>query len=757
MNYNFRILKNIKNLRIKGLLLFSFLLPSAAATPVFAEDGDQEIAQPLTYIADIVEINPDDQEGDILYMEDMGIKVLHYRDELALCYIPLEAYSSVKGKKGKVRHKIPKSPAIPAMNEARRWHDAHLMHSGTEWTLPYDASGIVVGFCDIGFDSNHVNFLSADGSTFRIKKVVQFKESSGEVIVYDNEEDIRNWKTDTYDDNHATHVAGIMAGAYPGVDCQGMAPGADIVATTSQLYDVGLLAGVEEIISYAKSVGKPAVINLSVGSYTGPHDGTSLFCRYLDKCGNDAIICIASGNEGRKDNTISMDFTEDWKTQPFQVLSNIGDGKQIVGYTDIWMDDSTPMSVSLTAYDANTDRIAATFASVDFEKTPFLRLSSNEDDEDYNEAFAQKFNGELMVEGELDPYNKRYHALIYYNMRCDITASPSVSWPRWALGGSVTSEAGSHASLYADGTRSSFGTISRGESPKPSSQYSISDLATGHNVISVGQFVNRDPVVRNDGSLWGADRVTGYVSGYSGYGTLVDGRVLPEVLAPGIPVVSSWSTPYLEAHPDYAAKMVHVSDGSFNFNDGQEDIVSQGLRVVAENETGNDDDSEQNSFDPTKYYWGVNGGTSMSCPYIAGTIACWLQANPTMTVSDVKGILAKTNNREGNAAYEVDPRNGGGWIRPYEGLVEAVGQVTSVSNAMGEAMFNVRIVNDRITVFIPDSTDTRYCIYDINGNAVRSATLNNGITDIDISQLTSGCYIVRITNGIISTSKKFFK
>lgn len=58
-----------------------------------------------------------------------------------------------------------------------------------------------------------------------------------------------------------------MAGNGAGSPYVGIARDADIVVSTSTLTDVGLLAGVEDIIDYAKEVGKPCVINLSMGNY----------------------------------------------------------------------------------------------------------------------------------------------------------------------------------------------------------------------------------------------------------------------------------------------------------------------------------------------------------------------------------------------------------------------------------------------------------------------------------------------------------
>ena len=40
--------------------------------------------------------------------------------------------------------------------------------------------------------------------------------------------------------------------------------------------------------------------------------------------------------------------------------------------------------------------------------------------------------------------------------------------------------------------------------------------------------------------------------------------------------------------------------------------------------------------------WGVMSGTSMAAPTVAGIIAQWLQANPNLTVADIKNVIAQT-------------------------------------------------------------------------------------------------------------------
>ncbi|MBR2239567.1 MAG: S8 family serine peptidase, partial [Prevotella sp.] len=70
-------------------------------------------------------------------------------------------------------------------------------------------------------------------------------------------------------------------------------------------------------------------------------------------------------------------------------------------------------------------------------------------------------------------------------------------------------------------------------------------------------------------------------------------------------------------------------------------------------------------------------GTSMACPTAAGIIALWLQADPQLTLADVKDILANScDNDEFTAKNPI--RWGYGKINAKKG-VEYIKQVTDIS------------------------------------------------------------------------------
>ena len=68
--------------------------------------------------------------------------------------------------------------------------------------------------------------------------------------------------------------------------------------------------GINYIYTYAASVGKPCVVNVSWGSQSGPHDGSTLFnlaCNNLT--GPGKILVMSAGNEGEEKIHLSKTFT----------------------------------------------------------------------------------------------------------------------------------------------------------------------------------------------------------------------------------------------------------------------------------------------------------------------------------------------------------------------------------------------------------------------------------------------------------------
>lgn len=193
--------------------------------------------------------------------------------------------------------------------------------------------GVVVGIIDYGGDVAHENFRRDDGTTRLVALWNQDGASTSESPFGYGEEhtaasinralrttapyaELRydpSWYEDPTDPGaHGTHVMDIAAGNGRGTRAPGLAPEADLVfvnishtgeadgaAAVGKSFgdSVRLLEAAKYI--FDKADGRPCVVNISLGTNGGPHDGTTLVEQGLDalvSSGPNRAIVIAAAN-----------------------------------------------------------------------------------------------------------------------------------------------------------------------------------------------------------------------------------------------------------------------------------------------------------------------------------------------------------------------------------------------------------------------------------------------------------------------------
>lgn len=663
------------------------------------------------YVSAILKITDD---ADIEFLEVRGVIVLNRRDELLLAFIPLDVVEELSAYTGVSKMSIGKM-AIPQLDMARNMATVDAVHAGVDFQQGYDGKGVVTGFSDIGFDPNHINFLDENGLPTRVRRLVNYVDSLGVRIELNDISEITEWKTDRDTEFHATHVAGIMAGGYTINGYGGIAPGADIVATTSDLYDATILAGVEDIVEYARREGKPAVVNLSLGSYTGPHDGTDLFCQYLDRIGEEAIVCLAAGNEGSTYNTLSKTFTTDDSMLKTFIYNKEWNGKHIHGATDIWSADSRSFDVAVCIYDNTMHKVIYTsdyVASVGSDghwgvASESYATASDQNIEDFNNCFE----GYIRVYSELNEDNGRYNVLLVYDVKT-LSLDRDYNWSRYCPGIIIKGENGMRVDVFSDGVYSKLRSMGVEGYVSGNSSFSVSNMSCGRNTITIGMCSSRNEVPLLNGSTKKSDYELDRICPHSGYGTLLDGRILPHVCAPGSMIISSISTPYVN---------------------NQDDDFKSSLSAV----------EKLNGLD---YYWYSTGGTSMSSPLVAGIFALWLQADPTLTVSEIRDIAMRTSN---SMFYDIaDPRWGAsGCIDASAGLKEILKDSGVNRLSINKRLLIEAIGFKKISVTLVSALTPSVNIYDMTGRLVFGSCNAEETTMIDLSQTPAGIYMLEVKDG----------
>lgn len=172
-----------------------------------------------------------------------------------------------------------------------------------------EGEGVMIGFIDSGIDYTHLAFRNLDGTT-RIDYIYDLNEG-GKIY---NREDINTALrspdpfsvVSSYDNTeHGTHVAGIAcAGGSISPNAYGVAPKSSIamVKCTRGRYALStdIMKGIRFLIDRAREIRKLLVVNISLSTNDGAHNGTSLLEQYISTVATleRITIVIAAGNEG---------------------------------------------------------------------------------------------------------------------------------------------------------------------------------------------------------------------------------------------------------------------------------------------------------------------------------------------------------------------------------------------------------------------------------------------------------------------------
>lgn len=205
-------------------------------------------------------------------------------------------------------------PAILA-DSARSKHFVNEVHSGQgPLGVPYTGAGVIVGIVDQGIDVAHEDFLDANGNT----RILRYWDHTmpvgprtpaeyGYGQVWDST-DINAGDCTSSEETtaHGTSVAGIAVGdgSANGTN-KGMAPDANIIIVESNFnlsnWTLSIADAIDYVFRVADTLNMPAVVNLSLGTYMGSHDGNDPAAEMIEtlldaKPGR--IVVGAAGNSG---------------------------------------------------------------------------------------------------------------------------------------------------------------------------------------------------------------------------------------------------------------------------------------------------------------------------------------------------------------------------------------------------------------------------------------------------------------------------
>lgn len=649
------------------------------------------------------------------------------------------------------------------MDVARAEQGVDLIHEGNQeagLSVPYTGKGVITGIIDQGIDPHHINFRYADGSS-RIEGLwYQYMGKEGPDYSFYNPLTISDFVTDTKGAYHATHTLGIMSGSYNGPvtvakpwadpevaetptlvteNCKyyGVAPEANIAISCGELQDGFIAFGVQDIQNYAEWLREndssspwPVVWNLSLGSNQGPHDKRTSLNQVLDLFGQKGIVCVSAGNEGDLKIALKKTFTEDDRTvktmiYPFGYQYDPDDADSFTarnGSIEIYSDDATPFKLKAVIYSRSRgyksvksmgvvgDNIGTYYCSSDAYKV-------TDNDVVGDATFRKAYEGYVGVGGKIHEETGRYYGMVDYYVINNITTNLD---DNYVLGFEVEGEPGHSIECYGDAQNTWMDNYGVDGFTDGSTDGTISDMAVADNIIVVGSYNTRNRWVCLDGGMsrYEGDGFTvGGISGFSSYGSTSDGRDLPTVCAPGSAIISSVSYPF--------AKTVEENYGSDYLNLMCQAKLEESDRVN---------------------YWKQEVGTSMSTPFVSGSIALWLEANPYLDVNAIKEIIRKTSVRDEQVTSTREQKRwGAGKFNAIAGLKEAI-RMSGLNGVTTDGH------NDRLTLtrdgervykaFVGDASDMDVKVYASDGRLVLQRTGSGDELTFDLSGVPAGIYIV---------------
>lgn len=286
-------------------------------------------------------------------------------------------------------------PVNPQMAEFVDDNDESVLRFRSKGALP--GKGVVIGFIDNGCAFGHPHFLrrnkvggskgtrvlrlwdqsnnsasngepweeetelfgyGAELTKHSMDKLIdQYKDARSPREMYDKigypmREVLRGEYRDS-DYTHGTHLMDIAAGNgfYPGI-----APGADLIfvqlpryasrENTNQASARHILDGAAYIFAHAERLKKLAVVNISYNAFTGPHDGTSLLERALDRLAErpGRYIVMSAGN-GRTAGCHTTETLQPGKSAEIKWILSPGDRTQ--NFVEIWYPQDADVNVQV--------------------------------------------------------------------------------------------------------------------------------------------------------------------------------------------------------------------------------------------------------------------------------------------------------------------------------------------------------------------------------------------------------------------------
>lgn len=666
-------------------------------------------------------------EADIAFREN-NCSVYDKQGDVCIVSVPISNIERLASKPSISRIEANRSCNI-TMDTTAVVVNAVPVYKGESLPQAYTGNGVVLGIMDVGFDLTHPNFYNSETTSYRIRafwdQLDKDTVGSGFPVGRDyigNAEILgKKCSTDGLMQTHGTHTLGIAAGSGYKSVYRGMAFESDICAVSNAIgSNVSLIdsadiykyttavdaLGFKYMFDYAERQGKPCVASFSEGYTIGMDSEDSLYSAYLMQITGPGKILIASaGNESVKHTYLPKPMGK--SAAGSFIMSGGNDAYLLV-------QANGNFQLRLKSYDQEVQTIDINSADKALDSLAVYTIPE--------QLKAQAFR----YPSSFIPGDTMYYIKVS-------SAAPINNKAPLAV---IVSGEDAQVAVRTFSSTMFVNGVADAQWSDAEISHNIHAPACFEGVIAVGSTIHRTGFTNYLGTYYDyaqAGRNDGVWSEYSSQGPTLDGRIKPEVTAPGNNIISSYSSYYIEANPNAG------------------DIKS---------------DVEHFEYNGRLYAWNANTGTSMATPVVAGAVALWLQANPRLTPEDVINIISQTSRHPETSIEYPNNKYGHGEIDVYKGLLHVLG----LNKIEGVTMSELRKVKATISAdgLLQVALPTPVChpfrlrVFSLQGKLLHESLQLEGSESyaVALGLLADGVYLLQLigeeaqTNGSLLIRKK---
>jgi minor extracellular serine protease Vpr len=603
-------------------------------------------------------------------------------------------------------------PIRPTMDSVRYFTGIDSINQGIGVPI-LSGKNTVVGIIDLGFDFTHPCFYDTGYSRFRIRRIWDMESSGTPPAGYNYGSELKDSASILQKlhsisiMDHGTQVSSVAAGSGYGSlknkQFRGVAYESDLVLVDPNIVPTEiksfsatkLIDGINYIFSYAQSVGKPAVINISLGSWTGPHDGTSLFAQACNNLsGPGRILVFSAGNDGLSRMHLQKTFSSIDTT-----ISAIVSHEDRYTDVEVWGEKGKSYCLQMGLISKGVKTVKTQRICIDNSFKNLFLIGS-----DMDTSF-------FTVGSEINPFNQKPRLVV----RSWHKSKDSVYF-------TVSGTQGT-AHIFTDVDFAGFDNWAT----DGDSRYTSTEISSCTSCLSIAAYATKNSwkSLQNQTVTIPKEVVNsrGNIALFSSIGPTLDGRMKPDITAPGS-VMGAASNSY---SPEFRP------GGGYYFCSVTKYTSLKNNRI---------------------YYYSMVQGTSFAAPVVTGSVALLLQVNPWLNPTKIKEILFKTAIKDKFTTQNPDStRWGAGKLNLYAAVKEAIltagtvdvpktEDVVIVYPNPSQGLFSVSFESEKSGLFLIEISNLGGQLVNQKPWEIRQG---KNVLTIDLSFLGKGIYSMAIT------------